>query len=69
MIFVIDGLDLHGDLLNLIESSIVHSLLEGVFSDKFFNVEACFLKIDFKEVNLFPEVKDGIFIDITFDPR
>ena len=67
MIFVIDGLDFHGDLLNFIESSIIHSFLEGIFPDEFFNVETCFLKIDFEEVNFFPEIKDGIFINITFD--
>ena len=43
LIFIIYSLDLNGDLLDLVESGIIHSFLEGVFPDKFFNLDACLL--------------------------
>ena len=67
LVFVVDSLDLHCDLLNLIESGIVHSFLEGVLPDEFFDVEAGFLEVDFEEVDFFPDIQDGILVNVVFD--
>lgn len=69
LVFVIDGLDLHSDLLNFIESGIIHSLLEGVFPDEFLNMEAGLLQVDFEKVDFFSEVEDRVFVNVTFDPE
>lgn len=45
-IFVVDSLDLHGDLLHLVKSCVVHSLLESVLPDEFFYLDARFAQID-----------------------
>lgn len=68
MVFVVDALDFQGNLLHLIEASVVHAFLEGVFPDEFFDVQAGFLQVDFEEVDLFPEVEDGVLVDLAFDP-
>jgi len=69
LIFVVNGLDFHCDLLHLVESSVVHSLLEGVLSDELFNVETGFLEVNFEEVDLLSEVEDGVLVDVVFDPN
>lgn len=69
MVLVVNPLNLHGDLLNLIEPGIVHSLLKGVFPDELFNVQTCLLQIDLKQVYFFSEVQDSVLINITFDPE
>lgn len=69
MILVVDSLDLHGDLLHLVESSIVHPLLQGVLPDEFFDLDAGFLKIDLQSIDFLPEVEDGVLVDLTLDPK
>ena len=69
LILIVNIFDFKGDLLNLVESSIIHPLFESVFSDEFFNMKTSLLKIDLENVNFFPEVKDGVLVNITFDPK
>ena len=69
MVLIVDRLDFHGDLLNLIEASVVHTLLEGVLPDEFFDVQAGFLEIDLQMVYFFPEVQDGVLVNVTLYPR
>ena len=68
MIFIIDRLDFHGDLLNLVETRIVHTLLKSVLPDEFFNMHTGFLEIHLEKVDFFSEIEDGILVDVTFDP-
>lgn len=68
-VFVVDSLDLHGDLLHLIESCVVHALLEGVLPDEFFDLDAGFLEIDLQSIDFLPEVEDGVLVDLTLDPK
>lgn len=69
MVLVVNPLNLHGDLLNLIESGIVHPLLKGVLPDELLNVQTGLLQIDLKQVDFLPEVQDSVLINITFDPE
>ena len=66
-IFVIKGLDFHADLLNLIEASIIHPLLKRVLPDQFLNVYARFLQINLEQIDLLPQIKNGIFVYLIFD--
>lgn len=68
MIFIIDRLDFHGDLLDLVETRIVHTLLKSVLPDEFFDMETGLLEIHFKKVDFFPEIEDGILVNVAFDP-
>ena len=68
LILIINVLDLEGDLLNLVQPSIVHPLLESVLPDEFLDVDAGLLEVDLEDVNFLPEVKDGILVNVTFDP-
>ncbi len=69
MVLVVNPLNLHGDLLNLIKPSIVHPLLKGVLPDELLNVQTGLLQIDLKQVYFFSEVQDSVLINITFDPE
>ena len=69
MIFVVNGLDFHCDLLDLIESSIIHPLLESVFPDEFFNVDAGLLEVDLEQIDFLSKIEDGVLIDITLNPE
>jgi hypothetical protein len=46
LVLVVNGLDFQGDLLHLIESSVVHSLFERVLSDEFLDLYAGLLQVD-----------------------
>ena len=54
-------------MLNLVESSIVHSFLLGVLSDQILYVHAGLLKVDLQDVDLFPQIQYGILVYIAFD--
>lgn len=68
-VLVVDSLDLHGDLLHLVESRVVHALLEGVLPDEFFDLDAGFLEIDLQSIDFLSEVEDGVLVDLTLYPK
>ena len=69
MILVVDPLDLQGDLLHLVQPCVVHPLLEGVLPDELFDLDAALLQVDLEDVDLLPEVEDGVLVDLTLNPK
>jgi hypothetical protein len=69
LVLVIKSLDLHANLLNLVEPAIIHPLLEGVLSDQLFNVNARLLEVDFEQINLFSQIEYRVLVYLAFYPE
>lgn len=68
LVLVVDGLDFHGDLLDLIESGIVHSLFESVLSDQFLDLHAGLLQVYFQKIDLLSQVQHSVLVDVALNP-
>jgi hypothetical protein len=47
LVFVVDVLDLDGNLLDLVKPGIVHPFLKSVLTNELLNMDTGFLKVDF----------------------
>ena len=68
LVLVVHGLDLHGQLLHLVQPGVVHPLLQGILLNQFLDVEAGPLQVDLEGIDFPPQVEDGVLVDLYLDP-